>query len=140
MKGSNIFMIYANSAGTNVTLSTRLGIGEKAPNVDTTAIVTLLAGSGITNNVMTANVRCSNCNSWSGGSMSFTDTSSKWIWAYKSGSSVRSDSVSANLAEHSKYGATTFNLVTAAGGSSNNPFGTTSASTAGKCGSLPIQR
>jgi Cytochrome domain of cellobiose dehydrogenase len=58
MKGSNIFMIYANAAGTNVTLSPRLGTGNQQPSADTTAEVTLLDGSGIANNMMVANVRC----------------------------------------------------------------------------------
>ena len=58
MKGSNIFMIYSNAAGDNVTLSPRLGTGNNQPNVDTTADVTLLSGSGIANGVMTANVKC----------------------------------------------------------------------------------
>lgn len=59
MIGSNIFMIYANAAGDNVTLSPRLGIGERQPlNSGSTAQVTLLEGSGIANNVMTANFKC----------------------------------------------------------------------------------
>jgi Cytochrome domain of cellobiose dehydrogenase len=58
MKASNIFMIYANAAGTNVTLSPRLGTGNSQPSADTTAEVTLLSGSGISNNMMIANVRC----------------------------------------------------------------------------------
>lgn len=58
MKGANIFMIYADAAGTNVTLSPRLGTGNNAPDVDTTTDVTLLSGSGITNGIMTANIRC----------------------------------------------------------------------------------
>jgi hypothetical protein len=58
MKGSNIFMIYANADGTNVTLSPRLGTGEQQPNADTSAEVTLLDGSGISNDMMVANVRC----------------------------------------------------------------------------------
>lgn len=58
MKGSNIFMIYANAAGDNVTLSPRLGVGEQQPASDTTADVTLLSGSGICNNMMTANIKC----------------------------------------------------------------------------------
>jgi hypothetical protein len=57
MSGANIFMIYANAAGNNVTLSPRTGVGEKQPNVGG-ASVTLLDGSGISNNVMTANIRC----------------------------------------------------------------------------------
>jgi len=58
MAGSNIFMIYADSAGTNVTLSPRKGVGEVMPLEDMTAQVTLLGGSGISNGVMTANVKC----------------------------------------------------------------------------------
>jgi hypothetical protein len=59
--------------------------------------------------------------------MSFTDANSNWIWAYKSGPAVSSDSVSASVSQHSKYGTTTFNLQNAAGGSSANPFSTTVA-------------
>jgi len=58
MKGANIFMIYANAEGTNVTLSPRLGTGNQQPSADTSAEVTLLDGSGISNSMMVANVRC----------------------------------------------------------------------------------
>jgi hypothetical protein len=58
MEGSNIFMIYADSTGTNVTLSPRKGVGEVMPLEDMTAQVTLLGGSGISNGAMTANVKC----------------------------------------------------------------------------------
>jgi len=135
MSGSNIFLIYADAEGSNVTLSPRLGTGNQQPNSDTTAEVSLLDGSGILNNMMIANVKCSNCNSWSGGSMSFTDASSNWIWAYKSGAAVSSDSVSASISQHTKFGETTFNLQNAAGGSSANPFSTTAAATSGSSSS-----
>lgn len=58
MAGSNIFVIYADAEGTNVTLSPRLGTGEVEPLEDMTADVTLLGGSGIADGVMTANVKC----------------------------------------------------------------------------------
>ncbi|RDW89636.1 hypothetical protein BP6252_01668 [Coleophoma cylindrospora] len=134
MSGSNILMIYANAAGTNVTLSPRLGTGERQPSASTSQQVTLLGGSGISKGVMTANIKCSNCNSWSGGSMSFTDTKSNWIYAYLSGAAISSDSVSANLGQHSQYGTTTLNLASAAGGSSSNPFLTSTATTSSNSG------
>lgn len=56
-----MFVIYANSAGTNVTLSPRHGITEVEPLLDQTTNVTLLAGSGISNGQMVANVLCK-CN------------------------------------------------------------------------------
>lgn len=59
MAGANIFMIYSNAAGTNVTLSPRLGVGEQQPlSGSSTSDVTLLEGSGILNGMMIANVRC----------------------------------------------------------------------------------
>lgn len=58
MSGANIFMIYSNAAGTNVTLSPRRGIGERQPSSPSTAAVTLLDGSGISNGMMVANVKC----------------------------------------------------------------------------------
>ena len=57
MAGANIFMIYNNGDG-NITLSPRLGKGNYMPNYDSAAQVSLLGGSGITNDTMTANVRC----------------------------------------------------------------------------------
>ncbi len=58
MSGANLFMVYANSAGNNVTVSPRLGIGERQPKTGSTTNVTLLDGSGISNGMITANVGC----------------------------------------------------------------------------------
>lgn len=58
MKNANIFIIYADASGTNVTLSPRLGVGEVEPDFNKDAQVSLLEGSGIANGKMTANVRC----------------------------------------------------------------------------------
>lgn len=61
MAGANMFVIYANAAGTNVTLSPRHGITEVEPLEDPATNVTLLEGSGIANGQMVANVLCK-CN------------------------------------------------------------------------------
>ena len=58
MSGSNIFMVYADASGSNITLSPRLGHGNYQPDYDSTTQVSLLDGSGIANGQMTANVRC----------------------------------------------------------------------------------
>jgi hypothetical protein len=72
----------------------------------------------------------SNCNSWDGeaGTMMFNDKNSKWIFAYKFGPAIKSDSASVPVTFHDKYGLTSINLSKAVGGDSLNPF-TTSAST-----------
>ncbi|KAL8829199.1 MAG: hypothetical protein Q9191_002150 [Dirinaria sp. TL-2023a] len=127
MSGSNIFIIYADSTGSNVTLSPRLGKGEREPNFDNQAQVSLLDGSGIANGKMTANVRCSNCASWDGGSMDFSSSKTDWIWAVKSGSALSTNSQSANLQQHSSYDSFHFDLTKARGGNSLNPFVDTTA-------------
>jgi hypothetical protein len=127
MEGANIFIMYAAS-DSNITLSPRLGLGSFQPDFNPSAKVSLLDGTGISNNVMTANVRCDSCISWSGGSMDPKSTSSNWIWAYKSGSAVDSSSVSADLTQHDNMGADVVDLTKATGGSSSNPFVTQSNS------------
>ncbi|OXV08605.1 hypothetical protein Egran_03632 [Elaphomyces granulatus] len=127
MEGANIFIMYAAS-DSNITLSPRSGLGSFEPNFNPSAKVSLLDGTGISNNVMTANVRCDSCISWSGGSMDVKSTSSSWIWAYKSGSAVDSSSVSADLTQHDDKGAVTVDLTKATGGSSSDPFVTQSNS------------
>lgn len=72
MRGANMFVIYASEDG-NVTLSPRLGVGNVMPLYNEAAKVELLGGTGIENGMMTANVRCSSCNTWEGGSMVSSD-------------------------------------------------------------------
>ena len=60
MKGANIFIIYSDSDGQNITLSPRLGVGNVQPDYNSAAQVSLLEGSGIANGLMTANIRCKN--------------------------------------------------------------------------------
>lgn len=59
MRGANIFMIYSNEAGNNVTVSPRLGAGQRQPSTSgATSQITLLAGSGIADGEITANFKC----------------------------------------------------------------------------------
>ncbi|KAM3421308.1 hypothetical protein BST61_g1707 [Cercospora zeina] len=121
MAGGNIFVLYQNAAGTNVTISPRLGVGHVEPQFNAVNME-LLAGSGIANGVMTANVRCGGCNTWNGGSMDFTQSSTTWIYAVKNGSPIQDDSQSAAITEHDGHGAFTWDITSAKGGSSVNPF------------------
>jgi len=68
MKGANIFIVYSDSDGQNVTISPRLGLGNFQPQFNSQAQVSLLEGSGISNGVMTANVRCTYTQPTSGSS------------------------------------------------------------------------
>ena len=124
MSGSNIFMLYSDGAG-GVTVSPRLGTGQRQPSYDSssaTAITVLSGSSSGSDGSLVANIRCDGCNSWSGGSMSPTDSSSSWIWAIKSGSPIDSTDLSENLQQHSTMGSMTIDLTQGVGGSSSNPF------------------
>ncbi|KAL3420187.1 integral membrane protein [Phlyctema vagabunda] len=141
MAGANILMLYSNAAGDNVTLSPRLGVGEVDPTFDYAADVTLLSGSRIADGMMIANIRCSNCNSWPGGSMAFNDATTEWIFAYLEGDPIASDSTGVSLREHNQYGYTNINLQNAVGGTNDNPFlntiTTPAVATVGGGGGIP---
>ncbi|KAJ5109667.1 hypothetical protein N7532_002312 [Penicillium argentinense] len=124
MLGANIFVVYASSDGTNITVSPRLGLQHVMPTYNSEAKLTVLDGSGVNNGVMTANVRCDSCISWSGGSINPTSSSSSWVWAVKSGSWIESDSPSVSIVKHDNSGVASINLQQATGGSSENPFAT----------------
>ncbi|KAK5006798.1 hypothetical protein LTR39_005567, partial [Cryomyces antarcticus] len=134
MAGSNMFVLYTNKAGTNVTLSPRLGTSYAQPNYNSAAKVTLLDGTGVSNGIMTANVKCSNCQSWSGGSMDFTSSSGSWIYAGQPGSPLNSDDTSASIGQHGSQGSFSFDFSKAKGGSDLNPF-TAASATAASTGS-----
>lgn len=122
MAGSSIFVIYSNGKG-NVTLSARQGVGEVQPQHDTRANVTLLEGSGIQGGRMVANVLCTNCDQWTGGSTDFTSSGGDWIHASKPGEPLESTDVDENIEQHNNHGAFTWTYTSAQGGSSDvNPF------------------
>ena len=123
MAGAQIFVMYTDGSGSNVTLSPRLGGGGHVmPTYNSNAQVTLLDGSGVSNGQMTANFKCSSCNSWSGGSMDLTASSFGFIFAAKSGSELNSDSLSETITQHTNtYGTFSFSS-SAKGGSDANPF------------------
>ncbi|TDZ12826.1 hypothetical protein C8034_v001838 [Colletotrichum sidae] len=123
MSNSNMFLMYADGSG-NVTISPRTARGHNMPTVPSSgaADLTLLAGSGIADGKMTANVRCSNCASWSGGSMSLNSASTSWIAAWKAGSAINSASVSQSIQQHDEHSSFSLDLSQATVQSDSNPF------------------
>ncbi|KAF1816617.1 hypothetical protein P152DRAFT_464116 [Eremomyces bilateralis CBS 781.70] len=117
-----MFLMYTSASGNNVTLSPRLGQGHVMPQFDSGAQVTLLEGSGVSNGMMTANVRCSNCDSWKGGSMDLTDDNGDFIWAYQSGRAMNTDDQSAGITQHASEGRFELDFAQARGGNTANPF------------------
>ncbi|KAI0871275.1 iron reductase domain protein [Hypoxylon argillaceum] len=121
MSGANIFVMYTDGAG-NVTVSARKGTGHTEPQHQTTTSLQLLAGSGVADNTMVANVRCANCQSWDGGSMSLSSSGAPFIAAWKSGSSLNSKSLTATISMHDSHNQFTFDLTKATLADDTNPF------------------
>lgn len=123
MSGANIFIMYTSSDNQNVTVSPRLGTGNVEPQTSgSTAEITLLEGSGVNNGTMTANFRCGNCQTWSGGSMDLASSSGSWIYAARKGKAIDSDDVNAPLSQHDSDGTFKWNMTAAQGGGDVNPF------------------
>lgn len=136
MAGSNIFVMYADGNG-NVTVSPRTGTGHTPPQMDTTTTISMLEGSGVdtTTGLMTANVKCSNCQSWSGGTMDLAGSSTNWIAAWKGGEPLDSTDKAATISKHDETSQFTFDLTKATITNDANPFAGASAVAATTAGS-----
>ncbi|KIY00819.1 uncharacterized protein Z520_03485 [Fonsecaea multimorphosa CBS 102226] len=122
MAGANMMVVYAADSN-NVTVSPRLGTGHVQPKFNSDASISVLEGSGIASDgSLVANIRCDSCLSWSGGSMSPTDSSSSWIFAFKTGDALDSTDTSATITQHDTEGTFSLDLTQGTGGSSSNPF------------------
>lgn len=123
MAGANIFLMYTNGEG-NVTVSTRKGTGYVEPSYQTDTKIELLAGSGIIDDgqTMLANVRCSNCESWDGGSLSLSSTAAPFIAAWKKGSALNTNDLDASIRRHDANDQFTFDLTRASIDDDTNPF------------------
>ncbi|KAL2059731.1 hypothetical protein VTL71DRAFT_10223 [Oculimacula yallundae] len=134
MAGSSIFVMYTDGNG-NITLSGRKGTGQVEPKADSTlqAGLVLLAGTGIVDGKMVANVRCTSCKLQSDASAS----DSPWIAAWSTGSAINSASKSATLRQHSGNSRVEaqVDLSKASISSDSNPFISGGATTPSNTGS-----
>lgn len=120
MSGANMFIMYQSADGNNVTISPRSGSGHNEPSVDSSADITMLEGSGVEGDTMTANFRCGSC---SGSTMDFSGSSASWIHASASGSPIQSDSLDETISQHSRdYGSFDWDFSDGKGGSEVNPL------------------
>ena len=121
MSGSNIFVLYQDGNG-NVTVSTRSATGRTMPRFQSDTQIEVLAGSGVSNGVMRANVVCRNCESWRGGSMDLASTATPWIAAWRPGNPLNSPDTNAAIAQHADFAQFRMDLTQAAIAQDANPF------------------
>jgi hypothetical protein len=127
MTGATIFVMYADGTG-NVTISPRTGVGHVMPLFNSDAQVTLLAGSGDSDGVMTANVKYSAAS----GLLSLSSTTAGFIGSYKSGSPLNSKDQAAIITQHDNTAVYTLNLAEAQLADDSNPFVSTGSTNPGQ--------
>lgn len=115
MNKADLFVMYTNGKG-NVTVSTRPGLQHIMPVYKKKEGVELLAGSGVTNGQMVANVRCSSCSELKLGG------SNGWVTAYKKGSSLDTTDLDATIDYHDGNGLFQVDFSKATISSDKNPF------------------
>ncbi|KAK2596736.1 hypothetical protein QQS21_006191 [Conoideocrella luteorostrata] len=115
MEGADMFIMYENGKG-NVTLSTRQGLNHIMPTYKEKTGVELLAGSGVIDGHMVANIRCGDCSELS------VKGSNGWLSAWKAGSSLASTDTSARISYHDSHDLFSVDFAKAAVSSDTNPF------------------
>lgn len=115
MRGADIFLMYADGKG-NVTLSTRAGVGQIMPRSTPRSDVTLLAGSGVVNGQMIANVKCGQCTNLN------LKGSNNWISAWKDGDAIGSTAVDSPIQYHDSHAQYQVDFSKATISSDANPF------------------
>ncbi|RVX69624.1 hypothetical protein B0A52_06688 [Exophiala mesophila] len=115
MQNSLMFIAYASEDGKNVTLSPRLATGNSQPRYTDDVAVQVLSGSGIIDGNYVVNAKCSNCRTWSGGSVDVTNSNVNMIWAIGPEGEIDSDNVEANIQKHRTYNSFTLDFAAATG-------------------------
>ncbi|KAK3937408.1 hypothetical protein QBC46DRAFT_392792 [Diplogelasinospora grovesii] len=113
--GPLVLMIYIDGSGNNVTFSPRISTGHVEPSVYSGLQVETLNGTGIFDDIYIFSGRCSNCRSWSGGSIDVASTGQKMIYATGPVGFVGSDDGDAPIGYHANYGSFTVDMTQAVG-------------------------
>lgn len=114
MRGAEIFLMYANGNG-NVTVSPRQATAYAMPQYSERSF-DLLAGSGIENDTMVANVRCNECSSLELGG------TNNWISAWQEGEPLNSDDPEERITKHDAHRQFQIDFAQARISSDANPF------------------
>lgn len=122
---ADALVVSITADGKDVTLSPRLGANGEVEEEEDEQWV-LLEGSGVSEGMMTANVRCSGCSTPKGGSVDVTASSGRWAYAVGTGAPLRdtNDKGFMRIQQRSLSHSNSFewDLIAARGGSEVHPF------------------
>lgn len=115
MKTSSLMiMAYSSPTGTNVTISPRLVSGHAEPSYLNVSIETF-EPTYRDNTTITINAKCSNCQTWKGGSLDRTNTAAPFMWANGPSEKLKSSDMNAAIKRHAVYGVFEMDLTAAVG-------------------------
>ncbi|KAH6674318.1 hypothetical protein B0J14DRAFT_36698 [Halenospora varia] len=121
MENSLMFMAYTDPTGKNITLSPRLSYKEVEPSYTDSIKMEIFGPSGqIVNGMRQVYAKCSNCQSWKGGSINRTNTAQKFIWAIGPNGNLGTSDLTAGTKRHSTYGVFHMDMTGAVGGLGND--------------------
>lgn len=99
----------------DVTISTRYGSKASEPSFTSDPELEVLPGTTINDSMLNLNARCRNCRVWPSGSLDASSSTQPMIYAFGHGNRLYSDSPSAGLKRHIRYGHFTMDLRAATG-------------------------
>ncbi|KAF1849144.1 iron reductase domain protein [Cucurbitaria berberidis CBS 394.84] len=115
MENSLMFIMYPDADGNNVTISPRLGSKASEPTFSPNVAVEILPGTQINDSMLILHARCRNCRVWPNGFLDTKTDAHPMIYAFGHGNRLYSDSPSAGLKRHIRYGHFTMDMVAATG-------------------------
>lgn len=115
MENSLMFVMYPNENGDNVTISPRLGSKASEPTFTPNVEIEVLPETKVNDSMLILHARCRNCRVWPSGFLDIKSTAHPMIYAFGHGHSLYSDSPSADLKRHIRYGHFTMDLEAATG-------------------------
>ncbi|KAF2266536.1 CBD9-like protein, partial [Lojkania enalia] len=142
MAGAHFVVVYKSADSKNTTISPRLAGNHEILTYDNSTQVTRLSHSSIHDGQITANIKCSNCNTWASDSVNLTTPTMNWIWAHSTGSLLNTDDKAIPIPKHDRYGTIIFKA-NAHGGPDSNPWTTQLPGPklpSGSSGELPLAR
>ncbi|KAF2822888.1 CBD9-like protein [Ophiobolus disseminans] len=116
MENSLMFIMYPSKDGDNVTISPRIGSKKAEPTFTSAVDLEVLPGTTVNDNGMfVLRAVCRKCRTWPGGFLDVKSTAQPMIYAFGHGYPLYSDSKSANLKRHIRYGHYSMDMVAATG-------------------------
>lgn len=111
MENSLMFVMYPNKDDDNVTISPRIGSKNAEPTFTSKINLDILPGTTVNDSMLLLKAVCRNCRDY----MDIKAAAQPMIYAFGHGARLNSDSPSANLKRHIRYGHFTMDMVAATG-------------------------